>query len=142
MELIYRRSLIIEEGEYITEDHLELIKESSAQKLYVYHDSQQSDYTSFVMNFVEPEVDEWKCLKGELHEQNREAALLAVIKDISPSKNPEDVTEKEKDDLAYNIVTVIKGLYDYQYLSDVILPLEGLDTPGWGNAVRFHCILR
>ena len=95
MELIYRRSLIIEEGEYITEDHLELIKESSAQKLYVYHDSQQSDYTSFVMNFVEPEVDEWKCLKGELQEQNREAALLAVIKDISPSKNPEDVTEKE-----------------------------------------------
>ena len=125
---IERAEIFIEAGEYITEDNLELIKESGTQKLYVYHDSQQDNYTALVADFVEPDVDEWKCLHYELYEQDKKAALLAVIKDLFPSKNPEDVTEKEKDDLAYNIVTVIKGMYDYQYsLSDVILPFKYKD---------------
>jgi hypothetical protein len=120
-----RCEVFIETGEYITEDNLELIKESGAQKIYVYHDSRQSDYNEFVKLFVEPEVDEWKYLYLELYEQDREAALQAVIKDIFPSKNPEDITEKEKDDFAYNIVTVIKGMYDFQYcLPEMILPFR------------------
>lgn len=120
-----RSEVFIEAGEYITEDNLELIKESGAQKIYVYHDSRQSDYTGFVKYFVEPEEDEWKYLYLELYKQDREAALQAVIKEIFPSKNPDDVTEKEKDDFAYNIVTVIKGMYDFQYcLSEVVLPFR------------------
>ena len=143
---IERSEVYIEAGEIITEDNMELIKESGAQKIYVYHDRPQDDYTRFVMNFVEPEVDEWKCLKYELYGQDREAALLAVIKDLFPSKNPEDVTEKEKDDFAYNIVTVIKGMYDYQYcLSDMILPFrykaDDVHTEMTGEEQKLHRLI-
>ena len=141
---IERAEVFIEAGEYITEENLALIKESGTQKIYVYNDS-QSDYTRFVMNFVEPEVDEWKHLKIELYEKDREAALLAVIKDLFPSKNPE-VTEKEKDDLAYNIVTVIKGMYDYQYcLSEMLLPFkykaDDVHTEMTGEEQKLHRLI-
>jgi hypothetical protein len=143
---IERSEVFIEAGENITEDNLELIKESGTQKIYVYHDIPQDDYTRFVMNFIEPEVDEWKYLKYELYEKDRKAAFLAVIKDLFPSKNPEDVTEKEKDDLAYNIVTVIKGMYDYQYcLSEMILPFkykaDDVHTEMTGEEQKLHRLI-
>ena len=48
-----------------------------------------------------------------------------VMKHLFPYKEADDVTPEEKLRLAYNMVTVIKGVFDhYGYLEDVMLPLK------------------
>ena len=125
IESIERCEVIIDAGIDITEDHIELIRKSGTEKVYVYHEFYYDNHLGLVRLLVEADVDEWKKLYPQLYVQDRNAAYDAVLKDLFPFKKPDNITEEEKDELAYNMVKVIKGIKEHPgSISDMILPIK------------------
>ncbi len=121
---IPRTEILIDAGDEITEDNIEYIKEAGVEQIYVYHDYSHSDYLDLIKLLIEPEEDEWKYLWPEF-EKGRDAAYNAVMKMLFPFRNPKDITEEEKEELAFNLVTAIKGIIDHPgYAGDMILPFK------------------
>jgi hypothetical protein len=120
-----RSATFIEAGDNISAENVDLIKESGAQRIYVFHESYYNNYVDLVKLFIEAEEIEQSNSNSEQYEQEMNMVYLDYMKELFPTQEPEDVSEDDKERLAYNIVVVIKGMIDHPgYLSDVILPLK------------------
>jgi hypothetical protein len=120
-----RSATFIEAGDNISAENVDLIKESRAQRIYVFHESYYNNYVDLVKLFIEAEEIEQKNSNSEQYEQETNMVYLDYMKELFPTQEPEDVSEDDKERLAYNIVIVIKGMIDHPgYLSDMILPIK------------------
>lgn len=120
-----RSATFIEAGDIISVENVDLIKESGAQRIYVFHESYRTNYVDLVKLFIEAEEIEQRNSNSEQYEQEMNMVYLDYMKELFPTQEPKDVSEDDKERLAYNIVIVIKGMIDHPgYLSDVILPLR------------------
>lgn len=120
-----RSATFIEAGDNISAENVDLIKESGAQRIYVFHESYYNNYVDLVKLFIEAEEFEQKNSNSEQYEQETNMVYLDYMKELFPTQEPEVVSEDDKERLAYNIVIVIKGMIDHPgYLSDIILPIK------------------
>lgn len=111
-------------GHWIYGDDIKVLKESGVKNISVI-DQSHSDYASIAYFFTEPGTDDWQFLYPELYEQDRNAALNAVLMEMFPFKRPEEITDDDKSILAHNILTVIKGITEHSSnVLDYILPFK------------------
>jgi hypothetical protein len=111
-------------GHWIYGDDIEVLKESGVKNISVI-DQSHSDYASIAYFFMEPGTDDWQFLYPELYKQDRNAAYNAVLMDMFPFKRAEQITEDDKNNLAHNILTVIKGITEHSSnVLDYILPFK------------------
>ena len=111
-------------GHWIYGDDIEVLKESGVKNISVI-DQSHSDYASIAYFFMEPGTDDWQFLYPELYKQDRNAAYNAVLMDMFPFKRAEQITEDDKNNLAHNILTVIKGITEHSSnVLDHILPFK------------------
>lgn len=120
-----RSATFIEAGDNISAENVDLIKESGVQRIYAFHEYYLNNYVDLVKLFIEAEENEQRISNSEQNEQEMNMVYIDYMKELFPTQEIEDVSEDDKERLAYNIVIVIKGMIDHSgYLSDMILPLK------------------
>jgi hypothetical protein len=115
---------IIEAGTYVSEENIGDIRECGVERIHVLHDSVGAEYVHFIKHIIEQEEYD-KDSSSDLNEQEIEAVNKTFLQDHNLFKSAEEITNENKEKLAYNIVTVIKAMIDSSScLSDKILPFR------------------
>lgn len=116
---IDRNQIALQAGHTLVEEDINMMLENKGlvkEPIRFLHESYDHDYIPFISHFGSDDDDTWK-----LDEDFRNL----LIQSMFPYKKPEDVSKEEKLTLAYNIVTIIKGVCDHGgYLEEILLPLK------------------
>ena len=116
---IDRNQIALQAGHTLVEEDINMMLENKGlvkEPIRFLHESYDHDYIPFISHFGSDDDDTWK-----LDEDFRNL----LIQSMFPYKKPEDVSKEEKLTLAYNIVTIIKGVCEHGgYLDEILLPLK------------------
>ena len=121
---VLRGGLLFCAGYVIRESDFDKLLLLEGQKVAIF-DQCPSQYSEFIGYCLDADEDYWRNLCPDLYIEDREEAYRQVLEGLFPFKDPEDVTESEKKDLADNLVKLIIAVHEHSDgLSDVQLPLK------------------
>ena len=113
---IERAMVIMDAGITIQEEHIEdIIKDKSKEKVMVFRNYYNPNYAE-ILRFYSKDDD---FIRGYSEEHSEE------LQKLFPNKKLEDITETEKESLAYNIVMILKKTIEHPgYLNKTMIPLR------------------
>lgn len=111
-----RAMSILDTGTIIQEEYIEdIIKDKYKEKVMVYRNHYDPNYAEILECF--PKCDDY--IRKNSEEYSEE------LQKLFPNKKLEDITETEKESLAYNIVMILKKTIEHPgYLSKTMIPLR------------------